>query len=108
MEVLLEDILGIISRLGKWLDTRFPEKISAEEVYRSLTAYAHIDVKMAVLESKIATINQKLQAFETGAGAFDKSLAELKDELNKVKAVQVVMNRQRTTPLMPSGEAWKR
>lgn len=100
--------MGIISRIGRWLDSRFPEKISAEEVYKSLTAYARLDAQITSFEMRLDQIGQKLQAFENGAQSFDKELKDVKDELNKVKAIQGVINRQRVAPVMPSGEPWKR
>ena len=100
--------LGLISRLGRWLDARFPQKISAEEVYRSLTAYESVSCRLTSMQIRLDQVSQKLEAFETGARAFDKTLSEVKDELNKVKAVQVIQNRQRVAPVMPSGEPWKR
>ena len=100
--------MGIVSRLGAWLDHRFPEKMSADEVMKSLTAYAQLEGQMASFEMRLGQIGQKIEAFTNGAQAFDKDLKEIKDELNKVKAVQVIQNRQRVTPMMPSGEPWKR
>lgn len=100
--------MGLISRLGKWIDSRWPEKIAVEEVFRSLTAYAQIETHVIILENSINQFNAKIKAFETGAQSFDKSLTELKDEVNKVKAVQAIANRSRVSPVMPSGEPWKR
>ena len=108
MAVHLEAAMGIISRLGAWIDTRFPEKISAEEVMKSLTAYSQLAGQMTSFEMRLDQIGRQIQAFTNGAQAFDRTLSEMKDELNKVKAVQVIQNRQRSAPVMPSGEPWKR
>ena len=111
--------MGMIARFGQWLDKRFPEKINADEVYRSLTAYNGIAVEQTVLALKIDQLTVKLESFSNGARAFDEQLkadkAELlkeinflKDEMNKAKAVLSVMNKVRTTPVLKSSEPWKR
>jgi hypothetical protein len=108
MEVYLEVILGIVSRIGHWLDSRFPEKISAEEVMKSLQAYARLDGEMASLQMRVDQILQKLTAFETGARAFDKDLREVKDDMNKLKSVMAVMTRTTNKPVLSTSEPWKR
>lgn len=100
--------MGIISRIGAFLDKRFPEKISAEEVYKSLAAYQGLHAEVAILRASFDLIDRRLLAFTTGAQAFDKELREMKDEMNKAKSVLAIMNRTRTAPVMPSGEPWKR
>lgn len=100
--------MGLVSKLGRWLDTRFPEKISADEVYRSLQGYASLNDHFIVMDGKLVYITQKLQAFENGARAFEKELKAQTDEMNKAKAVIAMMQRTRVQPIIPSGEPWKR
>lgn len=100
--------MGFVSRLGRWLDTRFPQKISVEEVVKSLTAYNQLGNQLTLMTAEIEQIKQRLLAFETGARAFDKEQREFKDELNKAKAVLSVMNRVRTAPVMDTSQPWKR
>jgi hypothetical protein len=100
--------MGIVSTIGRWLDSRFPEKISAEEVMKSLQAYARLDGEMASLQMRVDQILQKLTAFETGARAFDKDLREVKDDMNKLKSVMAVMTRTTNKPVLSTSEPWKR
>lgn len=100
--------MGIISRLGHWLDTRFPEKISAEEVYKSLTAYQNLASDLSAVRFEMDRIREKFVAYTNGAQAFDKDLKDVKDELNKVKSVQAMMNKVRSSPVLNSSDAWKR
>lgn len=100
--------MGIVSRIGRWLDTRFPERISVEEVTKSLVAYEQLGAQFTMFAAELKALRQKQDAFTTGAQSFDKELRELKDEMNKAKAVLSVMNRTRTTPVMSTSEPWKR
>lgn len=100
--------MGIVSRIGKWLDTRFPEKISTYDVMRSLEGYQSIKGEILQLTLELVNVRQRLDAFETGARSFDKDLKTVVDEMNKAKAVLAVMNRTRTAPIMNTSEAWKR
>jgi hypothetical protein len=100
--------MGMISDFGAWLDRKFPDKINAEDVYKSLAVVAQLQGQMTSFEARLDQIGQKLQAFEIGARAFDKEIRELKDELNKVKAVQVMMNRTNKSPVLSTSEPWKR
>lgn len=100
--------MGFVSELGRWLDNRFPEKINAEEVYRSLSAYENLGVRMVSLEFAIKRIDEKLTAFSTGAQSFDKEQREFKDEINKIKAVLMVQKAQTVRPVLNGAEPWKR
>lgn len=100
--------MGIVSRIGKWLDKRFPEKVSVDEVIRSLEGYQTVNGEIVKLTLELVNIRQRLDAFENGARAFEKDLKAQVDEMNKAKAVLAVMNRTRTAPVMNTSEPWKR
>lgn len=100
--------MGIISKIGRWIDHRFPERIPVEEVYKSLAAYSQLSLEMQMLKQMLTQCQQRLDAFERGARAFDNDLALMKDEMNKAKTVLAMMNKMRTTPVLNSSEAWKR
>lgn len=100
--------MGFISKLGKWLDTRFPEKISTEEVIRSLQAYHDLQAHVILLQEKLIHINEKMDAFSNGARAFDKEINLLKDDMNKAKVLLALKNQQMKSPTMNGSEAWKR
>lgn len=93
--------MGIISRLGRWLDVRFPEKINAEEVRVSLKAYENIASKILLLEARIDSQNHLLEQNLS-------AVKELQDEMNKAKVVIAMTQQMRQAPVMKSGEAWKR
>lgn len=98
--------MGFVSKLGHWLDTRFPERISADEVYRSLTAYTGVATQVIRLEANLKTIEQRLLAFETGARSFDEALKLQKDKLH---TLETVMKMRPQTPVTLNGkEPWKR
>lgn len=100
--------MNIITRIGMWLDKRFPERISVEEVMKSLQGYESIRSELQVQFQMLRAIEDKQAAFTKGAQAFDKTDHELRDEINKIKATLAILNRSRVQPVMPSGEPWKR
>lgn len=100
--------MGIISRVGKWLDSRFPEKISADEVRESLREYQKLQSQLTSFEMRLGQIGKRMEEIGDLEKVFDKELREMKDEMNKAKAVLSVMNRIRTSSPLPSSEAWKR
>lgn len=100
--------MGLISRLGAWLDRRFPERVSVEEVMKSLQGYESLRGELMQLAALLKNVQQKQDAFTTGAQAFDKELKELKDEMNKAKAVLSVLTRTTQRPVLSSSEPWKR
>jgi len=98
--------VGLISDLGRWIDRKFPDKIPAEEVYRSLTAYTGVATQVISLETQLRLLAQRMTSYETGARAFDDSLKIQKDKLN---TLETVMKMRPQTPVTLSGkEPWKR
>lgn len=100
--------MGVVSRLGKWLDSRFPERISVEEVVKSLTAYSQLDTKLSILEASLRLVEQRLKSFENGAHAFDVEISGLKDEMNKAKVVIAMTQKLNQRPVLNTSEPWKR
>ncbi len=100
--------MGIVTRIGKWLDARFPEKISAEEVYKSLAAYQSLAGEIMALNVRLEALQAKQDAFTTGAQAFEKVQNEFKDELNKAKIVISAMTTMNRKPIMDTSQPWKR
>lgn len=98
--------MGLISKLGRWLDTRFPEKISAEEVYKSLTMYEGVRVDLEFTKAELKNIFQKLSAFEIGARSFDKDITAIKDKINTMETV--IKMRPTSSVALNGKEAWKR
>lgn len=98
--------MGWISDLGHWIDAKFPDKIPAEEVYRSLTAYTGVATQVIMLETQVKLLTNRIDAYENGARAFDGELTKTKDKLN---TLETVMKLRPQTPVTLSGkEPWKR
>jgi flagellar capping protein FliD len=100
--------MGLITRLGRWLDSRFPEKISAEEVIKSMTAWASIETLLMNLERRVAGIDDRLSRIERGLPDTLNQVAGLKDDMNKTKAF--LQQRQMVKPLpnLTGAEPWRR
>lgn len=98
--------MGLISDFGRWVDRKFPDKISADEVYRSLTAYTGVATQVIALESRMNILDLKIKSYETGARSFDDALKIQKDKLN---TLETVMKLRPQTPVTLNGkEPWKR
>lgn len=100
--------MGIVSRIGRWIDCRFPEKISTEEVIKTLAEYAELHVKFRVLEAKHDGLQNQVDGHAQALDVQTNKITGLKDELNKAAAVVSMMTKMRQTPVMSSSEAWKR
>lgn len=70
--------MGIVSRIGQWLDTRFPEKISADVV---LSQVAELNGKIAALETQIELLQQMTNRIPD----LEKKAADQISEMNKAK-----------------------
>lgn len=105
--------MGIITRFGHWLDTRFPEKISADIVHEKLERYfrdlsginqhlTHVENITTVQTTRIEALEAQLKMALEVVGAF-------KDDMNKVKTImQVKQSGQSRMPNLTGSEAWKR
>lgn len=70
--------MGIVSRIGHWLDTRFPEKISADVV---LTQVAELNGKIAALDAEI----NRLASLTARVVELEKQMGTQISEMNKAK-----------------------
>ena len=93
--------MGIISRLGRWLDTRFPEKMTVEEVNEKIKVFMQMNMTMDRLGKDGTHLLIKVNEHED-------SIKELQDEMNKAKVVIAMTQQMRQVPVMKSGEPWKR
>lgn len=96
--------MGIISRFGKWLDTRFPEKISLDAVTGTIDGLV-FDVN----EMKNNNLLFKHSENRKAIAELDVKILELKDDINKIKAILQFRQQQQTKmPDMSGAVPWKR
>lgn len=101
--------MGIVSRIGRWLDKHFPEKMSVEEVKSELDSFS-IDLKLC--NDKIDEILKRVITLEKSDRIQDDqliSISTIKDDLNKVKAIMQLKATQRVNmPDLSGSGPWKR
>jgi hypothetical protein len=79
--------MGIVSRIGHWLDTRFPEKISADAVLMHL---ADMNGKLASIDAQVAEIGAlKLRIVD-----LEKKAETQISEMNKAKVAVMSLRPQ--------------
>lgn len=70
--------MGIVSRIGSWLDSRFPEKITADAV---LLQVAEINSRIAALDAEIS----RYAALTARVVELEKKAETQISEMNKAK-----------------------
>lgn len=73
--------MGMISRLGKWLDTRFPEKVIASDI---LPLINEVKVAISNHESVIATLTQYGKSLEARLIAMESQFPDVKNLVNNL------------------------
>lgn len=76
--------MGLVTRIGQWLDKRFPEKVTAEDVNKRFRLY----------DEELAAIHQSIEAFDIrlASNRFD-DIEKLKVDIEKLKALSVVKSK---------------
>lgn len=82
--------MGIVSRIGSWLDSRFPEKITADVV---LSQVAEINGRIAALDAEIA----RYQALSARVAELEKKAETQISEMNKAKVAFMSLRPQSST-----------
>lgn len=78
--------MGFISKvlrgLAHWLDTRFPAKVTAEHVYKTLEAFNDMHSSHRVA---LSGHNERIKLLEASVNRMELKIALLEDEMNKAK-----------------------
>lgn len=97
--------MGIVSRVGRWLDKHFPEKMSVEEVETKITRMADYLVSM---DKALMELKARLVVLEKSNAQLE-TVSELKDDMNKIKAIMQMKATQRVNmPDLTGAVPWKR
>ncbi len=105
----MEDDLGLVSRFGKWLDTRFPAKIRTEEVIAAMTAWSKVSETIASFESRLVLIEERLHRIEVGLPDTLAEVNKLKTDMTTVKAwAQLKQKQASNMPDLTGAKPWAR
>lgn len=98
--------MGVITRIGLWLDKHFPEKISADEFVGQV---AELSKAAKEAHETIEKIMKMTEQCASTIGTHVTQILELKDEINKIKAIIQLKATQRVNmPNLTGAEPWKR
>ena len=78
--------MGIVTRLGKWLDKRFPEKVTAEDVEKRFDSY----------DKELTMIHQGIEALDiriSNSHNISVDIEKLKADVQKLQALAVMKPR---------------
>jgi phage host-nuclease inhibitor protein Gam len=94
--------MGLVTKIGLWLDKRFPEKVSAEEVWSNISKLSEVCAEAKSLgssaHSEIADLKERLSKVEA-------LNAQMADQIKSVRDFAQI--KSRVVPSAPNGQLLK-
>lgn len=97
--------MGIVSRFGAWLDRKFPDKVNAADV---LSEFLTLRAAVNQLSEGQDNFAKRISELEN-KGVSQEQLTDLKDDINKIKAIMQLKQKQSVEmPNLTGATAWRR
>lgn len=101
--------MGIVSRIGLWIDKHFPERMSVDEVNSKIESFSRLAERIARLEAQAGGLVNVVDSADEFRVAVTKELTDIKAEMIKVKAfLQLKQVSQSKMPDLTGAGPWKR
>ena len=89
--------MGLITRIGLWLDHRFPEKMTADEVRghfeQSVKAYSDHQEQIVAIRQSVSGLIERIRSIESTESTLHTELSRLSSEINTIKTITNIKSR---------------